>query len=265
MPSRGSIWTKSCDCKRADGASNMPSVALIGPDGAGKTTVARMLEETSSLPVKYMYMGINIEASNYALLTSRFIEHLRNRQNSHPIQPQTDDRLVQPTENGKRLFSGKLWALGRLANRLADEWYRQLMSWYYQTRGYVVIYDRHFLFDFSLDHIGNHAPYFDDRLHRWFLTHLYPTPGLIIYLDVPAAELFARKGEKGTAELERRRQAFLRLKRQFSNFRSIDASQPLSKVHSDVSDCIAQFFRSAKRAPILGHTLRSHSQSSRES
>src|SRR3989442_325936 len=56
---------------------NMSSIAIIGPDGAGKTTITRMLQASSSLPLKYLYMGINIEASNFALLTSRLIEHLK--------------------------------------------------------------------------------------------------------------------------------------------------------------------------------------------
>ena len=219
----------------------MSSVALIGPDGAGKTTITRRLEESSSLQVKYMYMGVNIEASNYALWTSRLVEYLRKQQNRHRERAHTGDRLFQRAKNGNRSLGEKLRAAARLANRLADEWYRQLLSWYYQARGYVVVYDRHFLFDFSLTGVDSHQPYFDERLHRWFLAHLYPRPDLIIYLDAPAAALFARKGEKCIDELERRRQSFIRQAQQFSNFIRIDASQPLSKVYEDVTGCIVQF------------------------
>jgi cytidylate kinase len=49
----------------------MFTVALIGPDGAGKTTISRRLEHELPLPVKYVYMGINTVASNHMLPTTR--------------------------------------------------------------------------------------------------------------------------------------------------------------------------------------------------
>ena len=49
------------------------SVALIGADGAGKTTVGRMLEQRSTLPVRYLYMGLNPAASNRMLPTTRSV------------------------------------------------------------------------------------------------------------------------------------------------------------------------------------------------
>ena len=76
------------------------SVALIGPDGAGKTTIARMLEERSPLPLKYIYMGENIGASNFALPTSRFLEYfrenLRGRGNENRELAQGQAELQQP-------------------------------------------------------------------------------------------------------------------------------------------------------------------------
>src|SRR5690606_34602142 len=57
----------------------MASVALIGPDGAGKTTLTRMLEQSDVLPFRYLYMGIDIPASSLALPTSRLIERLKQR------------------------------------------------------------------------------------------------------------------------------------------------------------------------------------------
>jgi len=217
----------------------MLSVALIGPDGAGKTTISRMLEESAPLPLKYIYMGINIEASNYALPTSRFVEYIRRRRSGKPGQ----SRSLQFRKDGSGSLGAILWAAARLVNRLADEWYRQVLSWSYQARGYIALYDRHFLFDFSLGSVTSRRPCFDERLHRWLLTHLYPRPDLIIYLDAPAGVLFARKGEKCIEELERRRQSFLRQREKFNNFVLVDATQPLATVYTDVARCIAQFWR----------------------
>jgi len=36
----------------------MFSVAVVGPDGSGKTTICRRLRDTLGLPTRYVYMGI---------------------------------------------------------------------------------------------------------------------------------------------------------------------------------------------------------------
>jgi len=130
--------------------------------------------------------------------------------------------------------------MGRLINRLLEECYRQLLSWGYQLRGYAVVYDRHFLYDFTLDGIDGENQPADKRIHRWFLEHCYPRPHLTIYLDAPAEVLFARKGEKTLEELERRRQAFLKLGQKAKNFFRIDATRPFDVVCGEVSRLVEQ-------------------------
>ena len=193
-----------------------------------------MLCAGSTLRVKYLYMGINIEASNYALPTSRLVEYLRKRGDKKREDRATASQPAPPRAKGSLRRS--IWALGRLINRLADEWYRQIVSWAYQARGDIVLYDRHFLFDFLFEEPGEQ--HFDQRWHQWFLTHLYPVPDLVIYLDAPAEVLFARKREKSVEELERRRQTFLRQSAKAPRFVQLDATQPLLKVYSDVVNCI---------------------------
>ena len=134
-----------------------------------------------------------------------------------------------------------LWAAGRLVNFLAEEWSRQLLSWIYRAQGYIVLYDRHFLFDFSLDGVESDVGTFERRLHRWILTQLYPRPSLVIYLDAPAEVLFARKGEKTLEELENRRQAFIRQGTQVRNFVRVDGTQQLNAVCAEVSKLIAEY------------------------
>src|SRR5258708_6365074 len=131
----------------------MFSVALIGPDGAGKTTLTARLRESATIPVKCLYMGINIEASNHALPTSRLVAYFKRRQNKESGVYRCVDDSAPVRGNAKRGLSGWLWATGRLINRLLEEWYRQLLSWGYQMSGYAVVYDRHFLYDFTLDGI----------------------------------------------------------------------------------------------------------------
>ena len=212
------------------------TVALIGPDGAGKSSIARRLESSFPLPVKRLYMGINTESSNVALPTTRLIERLRQarRRRSGAVRSATS-----PAAGASRKPAGKLWAAVRLANRLAEEWYRQLLSWSYRLRGKIVVYDRHFKFDFEWE--KGRQRRFSDRLHRWFLAKCYPQPDLVIYLDAPAEVLFARKGEANLQWLEERRQAFLRQGAKMPGFVRVDATQSLEAVHAEVRERILEF------------------------
>ena len=221
----------------------MFSVALIGPDGAGKTSLTAGLRASRAVPIKCLYMGINIEASDHALLTSRLLEHFKHRQNTRSGVYRSGDDSTPRGEHEKRSLGGWLWAIGRLINRLLEEWYRQLLSWGYQICGYAVVYDRHFLYDFTLDGIDGEKQPADKRLHRRLLENFYPRPHLTIYLDAPAEVLFARKGEKTLKELERRRQAFLQLGYRVKNFVQIDATRPFDVVYAEVSRLIEQGYR----------------------
>jgi thymidylate kinase len=221
----------------------MSAIAIIGADGAGKTTITHMLLEASPLPFKYVYMGINPEASNFALPTTRLVAYLKRRSNplSYQTRPSAHMHHMSPSSQQKR--GGALRAAARLVNRLAEEWYRQLVSWYYQLQGYVVLYDRHFAFDFFLPGAQAQVQRLSIRLHNWCLSHLYPHPDLTIYLDAPAEVLFARKGEWDVSYLETRRQLFLHQGRQVSNFVRVDATQSLDLVYAEVLDHIMCYYR----------------------
>jgi thymidylate kinase len=205
------------------------SVALIGPDGAGKTTLARMLEGCAHLRVRRLYMGVAIESSNVMLPTTRLAGWLQQRvgrsKKPQPVAP-------------RRLRRRPLRASARLVNRVLEEWFRQLVSAWYQLRGYVVLYDRHFLFDFAAEITAGRPETLEQKLHRWSLTYLYPRPDLVIFLDAPGEVLFARKGELTVDELERRRQAFLRQGEKLPNFIRLDATRPLTELHNEVESLI---------------------------
>jgi thymidylate kinase len=230
----------------------MFTVALIGPDGAGKSTIAHRLENSFSLPVKCLYMGINMESTNVSLPTSRFVKWVKNKR-SKKARGAAANKGAQSLEGERRpRGSGWLWATLRLMNRLSEEWYRQLLSWMYQWRGRIVIYDRHYQFDFeySRKESDGSPRRFTDWFHRWCLAKAYPRPQLVIYFDAPPEVLFARKGEGTLESLESRRQSFLRQGNKISNFVLVDATQPLDDVFSQVSKQILRFYelrRSAKK------------------
>ena len=210
----------------------MASVALIGPDGAGKTTLARMLERSDLRRIRCLYMGVAISSSNVMLPTTRLAGWLKRRA-ARASRPRPG---APPGAAAGDLYvrGSPLRAAARLTNRLLEEWYRQLVSWAYQLRGYVVLYDRHFLFDFAAEIMAGRRESLEQKLHRWSLTYLYPRPDLVIFLDAPGEVLFARKGELSVEELERRRQAFLRQGERLPAFVRVDATRPLAEVHEEV-------------------------------
>lgn len=222
----------------------MFTVALIGPDGAGKTTVARRLEDALPVAVKYLYMGVNPDSSNHVLPTTRLVHALKRARGAKPdtAGPRDPRTLAGAPANGRRRVVSSARSFLRLANRLAEEWHRQLVASVHVRRGSIVVFDRHFLADYyAYDVAGGVTRPLTRRLHGFVLSRLYPRPDLVIYLDAPAEVLLARKGE-GTLELlTRRRSEYLELARVMRNFRVVDASRPVDEVTHDVVELIGAF------------------------
>ena len=65
----------------------MTTVALIGADGAGKTTVARRLPDLLPVPVRYLYMGVSTDSSNVMLPTTRVTRRIKRATARHPTRP----------------------------------------------------------------------------------------------------------------------------------------------------------------------------------
>jgi hypothetical protein len=188
-------------------------------------------------------MGINTSSSNIALPTSRLVEYLKPRLGSAgPSAARGTGTL--PAKSPRR--RGFLWVTARLLNRLAEQWFRQFVAWAYQLRGYVVLYDRHFVFDFAGSASAGEKPPLDRRIYQWCLVHLYPRPDLVILLDAPGAVLYARKGESTVDELEDRRRRLLEQGRKIPAFIRVDATQPLQIVYDEVVNHILAFCRDAR-------------------
>jgi thymidylate kinase len=224
----------------------MFTVALIGPDGAGKTTIGRQIEHVLPLPVKYVYMGVNLDSSNHMLPTTRLIKAIKRARGAAPdvTGPPDPNRIrARPKGLARRTLAGLKSTL-RMTNRIAEEWFRQFLAWYYQWSGNIVLFDRHFFSDYYAYDIANNGAdrRFSDRVHGFLLERVYPKPDLVIYLDAPAEVLFARKGEGTVAALERRRQEYLAMRDVVKHFAVVDASQPQEAVARDVTKLIWDFY-----------------------
>lgn len=221
----------------------MLTVALIGSDGSGKTSIGRALHSSLPFRVKYMYMGPSIDSSNYALPTSRLYHYLKRSLRKRSNGGETSGRSrIRSLDEPDTL--GKLGATARLLHRLAEEWYRQAISWMFQLRGYVVLYDRHFVFEFAPVDLGRETDTrrLSDRIHLWILTHIYPHPDLVFFLDAPPETLLERKPEATADYLNARQVAILKVGSRMKNFIRIDASRPLDRVIDDIRQPTIEFY-----------------------
>lgn len=231
----------------------MFTVALVGPDGAGKTTISRRMARMLPLPIKYIYMGRGRGSSNHLLPTTRFIEMLKGRRKGDvgagSKRGLTDEPVPRAQSKLKRFAVNFKMTLGTI-NQICEECFRQGLTWYYQRRGNIVMFDRHFSFDFQVNSLvtnnAENSP--GRRLHGFFLNRVYPRPDMVIYLDAPSEVLFNRKFEGTPARLEQQRQCFSQLGKQIKNFFVLDASQPEDEVAQSAANLIWAFHQ-AKLKP----------------
>ena len=222
------------------------TVALAGPDGAGKSTITRRLEKVLPFPSKYVYMGVNLESSNLVLPTTRLLLEVKRALGGRPdiagpVDPNKSKH--RPKSWTQRVFKGLKSSL-RLTNQIAEEWFRQLLVWQYQRRGFIVLFDRHFYYDYYFHDVA-----VDDlqrslvsRIHGHMLERFYPKPDFVIFLDAPAELLYARKREGSVDILDHRRREYLRLREIVKNSVLVDASQSEDDVLKEVACQIMTFY-----------------------
>lgn len=230
----------------------MFSVSVIGPDGVGKTTIVTRLQKELPLPVKYIYMGDNIESCNYILPTTRWWKKRNppkiNKDGKSSPQQSANGVSHVGKKNGsvgavKASLRGVKKAIG-FVNRILDLWYRYFMVFYFSRRGYVVLLDRHFVFDyyhFDIAPENGHRPPLKRRLHGLILKHTIPDPDLVICLDAPADVIFNRKREFSLEYIETRRRQYKSLESMVPNFSVVNANRDLDSVISDISGLICDF------------------------
>jgi thymidylate kinase len=218
------------------------TVALIGADGSGKTTVARRLPGLLPVPVRYLYMGVSADSSNISLPTTRIARRIKRALGAPPdtAGPPSHDRRKPRSRSflRRRLADGR--AALRLGNRFAEEWYRQWRAWRWERSGAVVVFDRHFFIDYHAYDLTGTGRSWSQRLHGAVLGRLYPRPDIVVYLDAPGEVLLARKGEGSVEALERRRDEYRSIAPLVPAFVEVDATRPVDEVAAQVASAIAE-------------------------
>jgi thymidylate kinase len=184
------------------------SVALLGPDGAGKSTLAQCLREEAFFPARVIYMGTGISGE----LTAR----------PKPL------RVLR----GPLLFS-----LGGVAT----QWVRYLQGFAQRLRGRMVIFDR-----YTEEALLPPKP-FDPawrRAGRAVRRRLVcPPPELAIVLDAAGTVMYSRKGEHDAAKLEVERERYRALVMVLPHVIVVDAQQAPAAVCSQAMAGIWETYR----------------------
>lgn len=229
----------------------MTAIAIIGGDGSGKSTVCDMLEGRHEAPIVTVYMGMNPDSSRISLPTTRLV-HMFKVRKLKSTAGSTSPKEHEPTSlhslEHRKVKRGRMWSALRLGNRIAEESVRQMVSWWHQGRGRVVVYDRHFSFDYT-PKSGKSDDIFT-RIHLWFLHNVYPEPDLVILLDAPPEVIHARTEETSVKYLADRREVFLRLGATMRKFFVVDVDRPIDDVYEDVADIVTNHLRDKHRRTV---------------
>jgi thymidylate kinase len=242
----------------------MFTVALIGPDGAGKTTISSRLEAELGLPVKPVYMGVNLHSSGVMLPHTRLLLAARRRTASRDPSVVSDiNREREPPKTLAGRFAASVRSGLRLTNWVAEEWYRQTIATYHTRRGVIVVFDRHFLADYYASDVRAGAPGrpLTRRIHGFLLRRVYPKPDLSIFLDAPAELLYARKPEGSLERLRQKREEYLDMRNVLPGMVVVDATMPTDEVTKEVARHIRAFYERKQKRPSFGNVRRGRDSS----
>jgi thymidylate kinase len=222
----------------------MFSVALLGPDGVGKTTIARRLVETSALPAQYLYIGPNYDAANYVLpITRWWVKRAQRAAGETAAQGATTQR-----RSVRKSIRRWLGGVHGLLQGTLHQLYLHLVARYLLYQGYVVVFDRHLTLDYQLTLDREKQPFSLRRGVRWVLYRaVCPDPDLVICLDAPPEVVFARKQELSLAVLAERRRQYRSLDGKVKHLAVVDASRDLELVVDDVRQVVSDFDRNFGR------------------
>ena len=176
------------------------SVAVMGPDGAGKSTLTGAVAAGYGPPARVVYMGL----------------WQGEGEGAEPALPA---------------------AVLAAARRPFRSWRRSAVALYHQARGRLVVFDRH-PYDALLPPAPPHVAL--KRVFFALLAHTVPAPSLVLVLDLPAEVTARRRPEEDPAALAAARADYLALAARLPQAVVLDADRPPDALRAAALDRIWQ-------------------------
>jgi thymidylate kinase len=193
------------------------SVALLGPDGAGKSTLAEGLVSSLGLPARLVYMGLW----------------------------QGEGESGEPVPLARAVLAA--------AARPLKSWRRAAIGLYHLSRGRIVVHDRH-PFDALIPPEPPHLRL--KRGFFAFLAHSVPSPSLALVLDLPAEVTRRRRPDEDPDRLDVARRQYLQLGTRLPRAQILPADRSVDEVRTDALGRIWRALL-ARRHPTTARVSRS--------
>jgi thymidylate kinase len=193
-------------------------VALLGPDGAGKSSIANALSHSLG--------GAFARATRYGFapgLLGNFSTATGTNTQPHALPPRS---WLMSVTRAICYWFGYYLLIYRPATLLA------------LARATLVLHDRH-LIDASVD--PRRYRYAGPAWLLRFIWYFVPKPDLIILLDAPAEVLQARKREVSPAESARQRVAYIALVKSMPNGHIVNGNQAFPQVLRDIENLAVNY------------------------
>jgi thymidylate kinase len=228
-------------------------VAIIGADGAGKSTITDLVARTLPLPAVRAYLGDEPPAGVPVLPTTRWLrrrwtsaassdpgaaarpEGSADVRNHNAAPGEDSSRAVSPLQRLRQ----KAAHVAVVSNAMAEEYHQTSRALRQAARGKVVLLDRHYFYDYYFHHIAVRPDSRIDRIHGRWVTSVLARPSLVICLDAPAELLYARQPEGTLEQRVTRRAEYLQMSGDVG-LHLLDAARPLTEVAEDVTRLVLE-------------------------